>query len=127
MTTLLDVLNFPSNISLAHLIDSSTLLDMVTPFPAAKPSDLITSGCLDFLIKSCAFKRLSKLSYSAVGILKSLHSFFIKSFDPSSCEAFLLGPNVKILFSDKKSTIPLTKGISGPTITVEMFFFNKTE
>jgi len=42
---------------------------------------------------------------------------FIKDFEPSSFEAYLLGPKTFILFFFKKSTIPFTKGCSGPTIT----------
>ena len=59
----------------------------------------------------------------AVGILKSLHNFFINAFEPSSLEAFLLGPKTLYFFFSKKSTIPFTNGSSGPTISRFIFFF----
>ena len=44
--------------------------------------------------------------------------FFIKDFDPSSFEAYLFGPKILMPLLDRKSTIPLTNGSSGPTMTV---------
>ena len=41
----------------------------------------------------------------------------MKALDPSSFEAYLFGPKTLILFFLKKSTMPLTNGASGPTIT----------
>ena len=42
---------------------------------------------------------------------------FINAFEPSNFEAYLFGPNTFILCLVKKSTIPFTKGSSGPTTT----------
>ena len=66
---------------------------------------------------------LLKTPKFAVGILYFLHKFFVNIFEPSSCEAALLGPNTLILFSFKKSTIPSTRGFSGPTITISIASF----
>ena len=66
--------------------------------------------------------------YFAVGILFFLQIDFIKAFEPSSLAAYLFGPNTLILCLVKKSTIPLTKGSSGPTITksilLDLIIFN---
>ena len=61
--------------------------------------------------------------YLAVGILYSSHINFVKVFEPSSLEEYLLGPKTFIFFCSKKSTIPSTKGFSGPTITRPILFF----
>ena len=43
---------------------------------------------------------------------------FMNALEPSNFEAYLFGPNTfNFMFDFKKSTIPLTKGSSGPTIT----------
>ena len=47
-------------------------------------------------------------------------SFFVKIFEPSSCEAILFGPKTFMLFFFKKSPIPSTRGFSGPTITISI-------
>ena len=61
---------------------------------------------------------LLKTPKFAVGILYFLHKFFVNIFDPSSCEAVLLGPNTLILFFYKKSTTPSTRGFSGLTMII---------
>ena len=47
----------------------------------------------------------------------------MKALEPSSFAANLLGPKTLILFFFKKSTMPLTKGSSGPTITMSILNF----
>ena len=63
---------------------------------------------------------LLKTPNFAVGILYFLHKFFVKIFEPSSCEETRSGPNTFILFCVKKSTIPSTSGFSGPTIIMSI-------
>ena len=87
----------------------------MTPFPAAKPSALTTTGKLEFFKKILTCFFLLHILNFAVGILFLSQSFFIKAFDPSSLEAYLLGPKTFTLFFIKKSTIPFTNGSSGPT------------
>ena len=41
----------------------------------------------------------------------------MKAFEPSNFDANLFGPKTLILFLFRKSTIPFTKGSSGPTTT----------
>ena len=67
-----------------HLRDSSIVCEIVTPFPAARPSAFITKGYLDFLIKNSASFFLVNMPNFAVGILYFLQSFFVKILDPSS-------------------------------------------
>ena len=65
---------------------------------------------------------MSKIPYFAVGIEYFLQIFLVKILDPSSCEAILFGPKTLISLSSKKSTIPSTKGFSGPIITRSILF-----
>ena len=58
----------------------------------------------------------------AVGILFLAQIIFIKAFEPSNLEAYLLGPKTFTLFFFKKSTIPFTKGSSGPTTTKSILY-----
>jgi len=64
-----------------------------------------------------------KIPKFAVGILYSLQIFFVNIFEPSSCEANLLGPKTFTRLSSKKLTIPSTRGFSGPTTTISIFSF----
>ena len=68
---------------------------------------------------SVSFSNIPNIS---VGILNFSQIFFVKIFDPSSCEHNLFGPNTFILFFSKKSTKPSTKGFSGPTTTKSILF-----
>ena len=90
---------------------------MTTPFPDAKPSALTTTGILCFAKNFLMSTLLLQTLKPAVGMLCCLHKDFINAFDPSNCAAYLSGPNTLILFFFKKSTIPFTKGSSGPTTT----------
>ena len=96
---------------------SFLLLTITTPFPAAKPSALMTVGKSTLSRKFSASFSLSKAKYFAVGILCFLHIFFIKIFEDSSCDEVLLGPKTVIFSSLNLSTIPLLRGNSGPTTT----------
>ena len=58
----------------------------------------------------------------AVGILYFSHIFFVNILEPSSCEEILLGPNTFIPLFVRKSTIPSTRGFSGPTITKSILY-----
>ena len=93
--------------------------------PEANPSALTTIGkLLDFknLNVSSIFSKILKF---AVGMLYFLQIFFVKIFDPSSWEAIFFGPKTLIFSFSRKSTIPLTKGFSGPITTKSFFDFNK--
>ena len=46
----------------------------------------------------------------------------VNFFDPSNWAAFLLGPKAFIPFFVNSSTIPFTRGISGPCTTKSIFF-----
>ena len=98
-------------------IASFLFLAIITPFPAAKPSALMTVGKSIVSKKFSAFFSLSKIEYFAVGTLCFLHIFFIKIFEDSSCEEALSGPKTAIFSSHNLSTIPLLRGSSGPTTT----------
>ena len=54
-------------------------------------------------------------------MLNFLSIFFIYTFEPSSLAAALLGPKITRSFALKISTIPSTKGASGPTIVKSIF------
>ncbi len=74
---------------------------MVTPLPAANPSDLTTIGVLNsdktFLASVSDFTS----KYFAVGILNFLQKFFIKILEPSNWEAFIEGPKTLIPLPSK--------------------------
>ena len=91
-------LNFPDKTSFALFRASSIEAHITTPLPAASPSALITIGISLFFIKLDASSKLLKTPNFAVGILFSLHKFFINALDPSSCEVNLFGPNTLIFF-----------------------------
>ena len=63
-----------------------------------------------------------KISKFDVGNFIFLAKFFVKVFDPSNCELILSGPKTLIFVFLKYSTIPSTKGFSGPTIINSIFF-----
>ena len=48
--------------------------------------------------------------------------FLANSLLPSSIAAFRVGPKTGISLSLKKSTMPSTRGASGPTTTISIFF-----
>ena len=112
---------------MTSLSASSFLLQIVTPLPAANPSDFTTIGRPNLSIQSDASLKFFTSWNRADGILNSEQKFFKNSLEPSSWDAFLEGPNTFILFSSKKSFIPSTRGTSGPTITISIsFFFNSS-
>ena len=57
-----------------------------------------------------------KVSCFAVRTFPEFNIFLQKSFDPSSWAASLFGPNIFKSCLLNSSTIPSTKGASGPTI-----------
>ena len=95
---------------------SSTELQIITPFPAARPLAFITQGTVSSLTKSNASADLSKERYSAVGMEYFCISSFANNLLPSSAEALAVGPNISDPFALNSSTIPFTRGCSGPTI-----------
>ncbi len=96
------------------LATSFSVLQTKAPLPAARPSALTTQGKLAtayFL----AFSGLSKISNSAVGIPYFFMNFLARTLLPSNWAAASLGPTIPNPKDSKISTIPLTKGASGPT------------
>ena len=100
-----------------------------TPLPAARPSAFRTYGEDIFSRNLNPFSRVSLLNVSDFphGILFLNINSFEKSLLPSSFAPLLPGPKILIFFKSlsslKKSTIPLTSGSSGPTITRSILFF----
>ena len=135
-TFLLASPNFSSRIIFDNsLFASSRSSSIRTPFPAARPSALSTYGGLIFSRKEIPSDKLFLLKVLdfAHGILFLNINSLEKSLLPSSLDPSELGPNIFTCFSLssdlKKSTIPLTKGSSGPTITKSIDFsitFNLT-
>ena len=82
----------------------------------------MTTGIFEFFIKLFARSFVSKTPNFAVGILYFSQMCFVKIFDPSSLADLRLGPKTDIFFFSRKSTIPLTNGFSGPTITKSILF-----
>ena len=87
-------------------------------------------GKLQFSKKFFDVFKFSKTPKFAVGILYFLHISLVNIFDPSNFEANLFGPKTLIPSFSKKSTIPSTRGFSGPMITISILFllmksFNK--
>ena len=116
-TTFLEDLNFPLNIFLVISSTCFLVLQIETPLPAARPSAFTTNGKLHFFkyFNICFF--LNKFYILLLEFYIFEQIFFMKALDPSSLEAYLFGPKTLILFFLKKSTMPLTNGASGPTIT----------
>ena len=50
-------------------------------------------------------------------MLLARHRSLVKPFEPSSCAAALVGPNVLMPAAARSSTMPATSGASGPTTT----------
>jgi len=113
----------PSIISFVFFKASSSVVHIDTPLPAAKPSAFTTIGTPTCFIKLEASLILLKVPKCAVGILFFLHKFYMKVFEPSNWDANLSGPKTLTFFSFKKSTIPSTKGCSGPTTTMSISCF----
>ena len=65
-----------------------------------------------------------KLSNLAVGILFLFINILENSLLDSSWDENLFGPKINNPFSLNKSTIPIAKGCSGPTIVKSIFSFN---
>ena len=112
---------------------SSSCSAMITPFPEASPSAFRTTLFFKFLSLSSfayliASSEFVKVLYSAVGIFSSFKTSFVNSFEPSSLEAFLSGPNILSPAPLKTSTMPSQRGASGPTIVKSTFsFFAKSK
>ena len=95
---------------------------IITPFPSANPSALITVGnVFSLFMYSRAFSALSNTSYFAVGILYFFIRFFENTLLPSIIAADLSGPNVLKPSALSASTIPRTSGSSGATTTKSAF------
>ena len=101
----------------------------MTPFPAAKPSALITIGApISSTYLIAALAELNRLK-AAVGILCRKQNSFVKLLDPSSFAASALGPNALIPAMVSLSMRPPTNGASGPTTTksIDSFVQNLTK
>src|SRR5660398_270637 len=94
---------------------SSSVWATVTPFPAAKPSALTTTGAPRSLTRSNADSYLLCYSALPVGTPAARITSLAKDLDPSMRAASLSGPNMVRPRERKTSTIPATSGASGPT------------
>ena len=97
------------------IFGSSYVSAMITPFPRARPSALITIGIFCLLTYSNALFISLNISYFAVGILYFLINSLEKALLPSIIAAALFGPKHGIPRSESKSTRPSTRGSSGAT------------
>ncbi len=103
-------------------IASSSLLQTITPLPAAKPSALTTIEDL-FLTYSFASSGLSKILKSAVGMSYFFMNSLAQHLLASIILASLVGPNIFKPFFINSLTIPLDKESSGPTTVKQLLFF----
>ncbi len=88
-----------------------------TPFPAARPSALITTGRP--YAASAAFAAAASVNVRArpVGTPAASMTSFAKRLDPSMRAPAATGPNAFTPIFSSASTSPLQSGASGPTTT----------
>ena len=109
-------------ISFSVFIASSLFSEIITPFPAAKPSAFITTGYPNSSISSIALSIFVYSLYLAVGKLCLVIKSFENALLPSNLAHFLLGPNTFNPCDSKTSVIPITSGTSGPTTVISISF-----
>ena len=94
---------------------SSRVMQMITPFPNARPSALTTVG----IGASSKYLRASSMSENTSYFAVGMPYFFIKFLEntllPSMIAAALLGPKQGTPTSFNASTAPRTSGSSGAT------------
>jgi hypothetical protein len=94
---------------------SSSDSQMITPFPAASPEALTTTGGSSSCRYPVARSASVKTPNSAVGTPMSRMSSLANAFEDSSCAAARIGPKIGRSRSSNRSTIPSASGTSGPT------------
>ena len=100
---------------------SSLVSAMITPFPSARPSALITVGIGQVSRYSRAAFSSVNTSYCAVGMPYFFIRFLEKTLLPSMMAAALFGPKAGIPASCSASTQPNTSGSSGATTAKSIF------
>ncbi len=103
---------------------SSLVEGMITPFPAASPSTLMTHGMPRDLTALSPSSREVQTVASAVGISYFFMNSLEKTFDPSISAARRVGPKIKSPRFWNSSTIPRVRGSSGPTTVRSIFSFS---
>ena len=124
MTTVAEAApNLPSSIFPNSSLASCKSLRINTPLPAAKPSAFSTYGAFTLSRNLQPSLRLSLLTlkHFAVGTPYFAMKSLAKALLPSNWAPRWSGPMIFTAFSSasplKKSTMPSTKGCSGPTTT----------
>ena len=107
---------------------SSLVAAIITPFPSASPSALITVGTGQVSMYLSALSISPNTSYSAVGIPYFFIRFLEKTLLPSIIAASLEGPKQGTPILRRASAMPRTSGSSGVTTQKSMpcVFANST-
>ncbi len=101
---------------------SSQVRAIMTPFPSASPSALITIGNCSRSQKRNASPLWLKVPASAVGMCAFRIISFAKILDDSSRAAAIVGPKMRSPSLSNKSTTPAASVSSGPTTVRSMRF-----
>src|SRR5580658_10788923 len=108
--------NCPANMPAALAIAASMVSAITTPLPAASPLALTTSGVCWLRTQAGSKVAWVKVRERAVGIRWRSRNSLAKALEPSSCAQRALGPKHFNPAAWKASTMPSTKGASGPTM-----------
>ena len=106
----------PPSMARAAAMADSCVSQMTTPFPAAKPSALTTSGSRCALTYCSSKLPAVKVAKLAVGMRWRRRKSLVNAFDPSRRAALRDGPKQRRFAAAKRSTMPATSGPSGPTM-----------
>jgi len=101
---------------------SSTVLAIITPFPAANPYAFTTMGTPTDRIYSSALLKSSKIRKPAVGTLYLPISSFANILLDSILAPAYDGPKTFMFSASRSSAIPKANGTSGPTTTSSICF-----
>ena len=98
---------------------SASVSQTITPFPAARPEALMTTGAPSSRAAPRARSASVNVRARAVGTRASSMSCFANDFEVSICAASRVGPKIGSRSARKWSTIPAASGASGPTTVSE--------
>ena len=101
--------------SLRARLALSRSMHTMAPLPAASPSALMTMGTPAFSRYATALAWSVNTSYPAVGMRYRFIRSLENALEPSIIAALALGPNALRPADSNLSTMPATKGASGPT------------
>src|SRR5687768_14861522 len=105
-----------SSMSSMALSASPSVLQTITPLPAASPDALTTTGAPKRRAAAFAPATLVWTSARAVGMPSSRSSCLANAFEVSISAAARVGPKIGSPVARKRSTIPASSGASGPTM-----------